>query len=205
MTRCATLDEAVLAKTKTDKVLPRLIKKGDEHVKELAQRVLENAAAISKQKNANGKPVQLEAKDKASKINSIAKPSPVESSRAAGTASGIKKARAPELPAGQPAKKPSNAGTASSGAAPAKSIGFSGKRQQAAKVDPKSVAKATSSIAPISKVKPNHVSAKPSGFFTSLQSASKKPGTSNAALLSAKAREGKDRYVSRVMASPSFF
>lgn len=193
MTRCTTLDQAVLAKTKIDKVLPRLLKKGDEEGKELAQRILSNAAANSKQKDPDGKPAQIqEAKDKDGKASAITKPS-IDPSRISNTVPGLKKSRTPDNLSPQPVKKLSNAVSALSGAAPPKSASLLGKRQQPAKVDPKAAVKSTPASAPPSKVKNNHISAKPSGFFSSLQSASKKPGTSNAALLSAKSKEGKDR------------
>lgn len=192
MTRCTTLDQAVLAKTKIDKVLPRLVKKGDEEGKELAQRILSNAAANSKQKDPDGKSAYIqEAKEKDGKTSAFAKPS-VDPSRVSNAVPGIKKPRATDNLSPQPVKKLSNAVNASSGAAPAKSTSLVGKRQQPAKVDPKAAIKSTPASAP-PKVKNNHISAKPSGFFSSLQSASKKPGTSNAALLSAKSKEGKER------------
>lgn len=188
MTRCTTLDLAVLAKTKIDKVLPRLVKKGDEEGKELAQRILSNAAANSKQKDPDGKPSQIQ--------EAKAKPS-TDPSRVSTTVTGLKKPRASDSLTPQPVKKPSVAVSASSGATPPKSTTLLGKRQQPAKVDTKAAVKSTPASAAPPKVKNNHISAKPSGFFSSLQSASKKPGTSNAALLSAKSKEGKEGYVSR--------
>lgn len=183
----------MLAKTKIDKVLPRLLKKGDDEGKEFAQRILSNAAANSKQKDPDGKLAQIqEAKDKDGKASAVAKPS-IDSSRVSNIVPGIKTPRPSENPSPQPAKKVSNAVSASSGAAPGKSTSLLGKRQQPPKVDPKAAVKSTPASAPPPKVKNNHISAKPSGFFSSLQSASKKPGTSNAALLSAKSKEGKDR------------
>ena len=191
MTRCTTLDQAVLTKTKIDKVLPRLVKKGDDEGKDLAQRVLNNAAAISKQKSGDGKPLpSQETKEKNSKTTSIAKPL-LEHSRPSNNVPGIKKPRA-ENAAEQPVKKISTEGRVSSGTTTARSSALLRKRQQPAKIDPKTATKPTPSSAPTPKVKTNHISAKPSGFFSSLQSASKKPGTSNAAILSAKSKEGKD-------------
>lgn len=191
MTRCTTLDQAVLARTKIDKVLPRLVKKGDDEGKDLAQRVLNNAAAISKQKNGDSRPFQSqETKEKATKNTSIAKPS-LENSRPFNNVPGIKKPRT-ETAAEQTIKKTSTEGRISSGTTTARSTSVQGKRQQPAKIDPKTATKPAPSSAPTPKVKTNHISAKPSGFFSSLQSASKKPGTSNAAILSAKSKEGKD-------------
>lgn len=187
MTLCTTLDQEVLARTKIEKVLPRLLKKGDDECKALAQKVLSNAAAISKHKNGDGKSLQnQETKEKSSKVIPIAK-LPLENSRPSSVA-GIRKPRT-ENAVEQPVKKSSSV---SSGTTTARPTGQLGKRQQPTKVDAKIATKPAPSSAPAPKLKANHISAKPSGFFSSLQSASKKPGTSNAAILSAKSKEGKD-------------
>lgn len=193
MTRCITLDQAVLEKTKVDKVLQRLRKKGDEEGKKLAQKVLENAAAVSKQKSAESKtqhPQELE--DKAIQNHEMSKP-PIDSSRISENIAGTKKGKDADTISGQSTKQPTlnTSSPISNVTASSKSIALLGKRQQSSKVDPKSSTKSSLTAAPTPKVKSNHVSAKPSGFFSSLQSASKKPGTSNAALL-AKAKQGKD-------------
>lgn len=66
------------------------------------------------------------------------------------------------------------------------------RRQQAAKVEAKTTGKIPSSAALPEKVKANHITAKPSTFFSSLQSASKKPGTSKSATNVGKAKGGSE-------------
>lgn len=183
----------MLGGSKLDKILPRILKKGDEEGKELAQKILQNAAIISKQKDADEKPSHVQArKDKDSKHNTSVKPL-VDNARVTNSVPGIKKMRGIDIPSGQPVKKTTDTGHALSGAAAAKSAGPSAKRPQVVKSELKAVSKSMPTITTLNQKKANHISAKPSGFFSSLQSASKKPGTSNAALLSAKSKEGKDK------------
>lgn len=194
MTRCTTLDQAVLEKTKVDKVLQRLIKKGDNEGKKYAQKVLDNAAAVTKQKAIDNKLLCTnDTKEKQTQNVSGIKSS-LDSSRIFDSNNDIKKQKMSELAAGQsPNKQLSTASHGVNTTASSKSIGLLGKRQQTSKTDLKTTTKSHASAMPVSKVKTNHISAKPSGFFSSLQSASKKPGTSNASQLSAKSKEGKER------------
>jgi hypothetical protein len=55
-----TVDEELLQKTNMAKLLPRFVKKGTPAVKELAQTILDNAAASSKRKQSNSKPIKEE-------------------------------------------------------------------------------------------------------------------------------------------------
>lgn len=181
----------MLGSSKLDKILPRILKKGDEEGKELAQKIFQNAAINSKQKYTDGKLSHSQAgKDKDGKHNASIKPS-IDNARVTNSVSGIKKSRGVDVQPGQPVKKATDAGHALLGASSAKSAGLV-KRQQA-KPELKAVSKFAPTTATINQKKANHISAKPSGFFSSLQSASKKPGTSNAALLSAKSKDGKDK------------
>lgn len=181
----------MLGSSKLDKILPRILKKGDEEGKELAQKIFQNAAINSKQKYTDGKLSHSQAgKDKDGKHNASIKPS-IDNARVTNSVSGIKKSRGVDVQSGQPVKKATDAGHALLGASSAKSAGLV-KRQQA-KPELKAVSKFAPTTATITQKKANHISAKPSGFFHSLQSASKKPGTSNAALLSAKSKDGKDK------------
>lgn len=196
MTRCTTLDQAVLEKTKVDKVLQRLNKKGDDEGKKLAQKVLDNAAVVSKQKISDGRSLRTQDSGDKSAQNSTALKSSLDGSRVFDDNASVKRIKDAETTSGQFAKKPINSSAASQGSnttASSKSIGLLAKRQHSSKTDPKGSVKAGNAAVSAPKVKPNHISAKPSGFFSSLQSASKKPGTSNAALLSAKVKQGKDR------------
>jgi hypothetical protein len=55
-----TVDEELLQKTNMAKLLPRFLKKGTPPVKDLAQTILDNAAASTKRKKSNGKPIKEE-------------------------------------------------------------------------------------------------------------------------------------------------
>lgn len=181
MTRCVTLDQAVLEKTKVDKVLARITKKGIDRVKALAQKVLDNAAANNTQKSIDSKPAHSHGSREKTGVK-VQLPNP----RAVDAVVGMKRQRESESAGVPPAKKINASTTASSAAALTKNLGSISKRTQLSKA----AAPSTSST-PAPKPKANHIIAKPSGFFSSLQSASKKPGTSNAALQSAAQKDGK--------------
>jgi hypothetical protein len=55
-----TVDEELLQKTNMAKLLPRFLKKGTQPVKDLAQTILDNAAASTKRKQSNAKPIKEE-------------------------------------------------------------------------------------------------------------------------------------------------
>ena len=176
----------MLEKTKLDKVLPRIVKRGDDQGKALAQKVLDNAEAVTKKKTAEGTPPQPQQ----FKGTAMIKP-PASVSRSSDAVSGTKKSRIEEGP-GTPSLKKLVTAAPHSGQASTVSMKIPGtvtSKNQSAKADLKTVGKATAPAVPVSKVKTNHVVAKPSAFFSSLQSASKKPGTSNAALQSTKSKE----------------
>ena len=172
MTRCVTIDQSILEKTKLDKVLPRLAKRGDDQVKQFAQEILDNAPKVSKQRATGEALVQSQQSS-----GSTAKPS-------------SERPRAPDVNETKPmrsdAKKAS--GVAGKATMTAKSANAPEARQSSAKTDSKTAVK-TVGMDNSSKLKANHITAKPSSFFSSLKSASKKPGTS------AKLEDGKTRYV----------
>ncbi len=188
MTRCVTIDQAILEKTKLDKVLPRIVKRGDGQGKLLAQKVLDSAEGATKKKAADGTPPQPQE----FKGTAMIRPS-TSNSRSSDAVSGTKRLRVEEASGIQSLKKQATSTTQSGQAATTitKVSGILGNKHQPVKVDAKVVAKATASAVPAPKVKTNHVIAKPSAFFSSLQSASKKPGTSNAALQSTKSKDAK--------------
>lgn len=194
MTRCSTVDQELLEKTKVDRVLQRLSKRGDKQGKLAALKILENAAAVTKQKIGQVNSAQIQGSTELrAKNNGSIQPSSERSRPSDGNVD-VKQSQSNDPPAGQTSQKFARSGASTLGAsstALSKSAGLKGKKQQSGKADPKPMP----APAPVAKVKNNHVSAKPTNFFMSIQSASKKPGTSNAALLSAKAREGKDGYV----------
>lgn len=188
MTRCITIDQAILEKTKLDKVLPRIVKRGDDQGKLLAQKVLDSAEAVTRKKAADGTPPQPQ-EFKGTAMN---KPS-TSNPRSSDSVSGTKRLRVDEASGIQSLKKQAIS-TSQSGQATTtltKVPGILGNKHQPVKIDAKGAAKANASAVPAPKVKTNHVVAKPSAFFSSLQSASKKPGTSNAALQSTKSKDAK--------------
>lgn len=198
MTRCTTVDQEILEKTKVDRVLQRLSKRGDTEGKAAARKILENAATATRQKNGQGNPSQTPASIEARVKNNGLIQSAVDKSRPSDSAVGARQPQATALPTGQISQKGLKLGATAPGTntiIPSKPANLKAKRQQSGKADPSLVGKPIPAPAAVPKVKNNHVSAKPTNFFMSIQSASKKPGTSNAALLSAKAKEGKDGYV----------
>ena len=195
MSRCTTVDQETLEKTKVDRALQRLSKRGDQEGKSTARKILENAATVTRQKNAQGNsspaPGSVEPRVKS---NGMIQPS-LDKSRHPEKNVGVKQPQATALPTGQINQRPKTSATAlgTSAAASSKPTTLKAKKLQSGKADPNLAAKPTSAPAAVPKIKTNHISAKPTNFFMSIQSASKRPGTSNAAL-SAKAKEAKDGY-----------
>lgn len=188
MIRWLKVDRETLEKTKLDKLLPKLVKKGDEKIKVLAQSVLDKSGIIPNNKQIpDGKHSQLHETKEASAVN----PSKDESR----LSESLKRPRANDPPSGFPNKKQANSENASPSSTksiPKPVSGLEKRRQQAAKADVKSGQKATSSANVVEKVKTNHIAAKPSAFFSSLQSASKKPGTAKTTLPLSKGKDGKE-------------
>ena len=60
-----TVDEELLQKTNLTKLLPRFVKKGTSSAKDLAQTILDNAAASTKRKQSSAKPIKQESPAKA--------------------------------------------------------------------------------------------------------------------------------------------
>lgn len=188
MTRCVTLDQVVLEKTKFDKVLPRLFKRGDSKVKELAQKILDNAAALAKKKaevvNDNR---DLSVKDRDSSKSLAA--SKLSSDHALGVKRSKENDKNSVLPQRRVAPPPTTPGSRPSGAI--KTTGMFSKPHSVSTPETKSAV--PTNIPNGAKAKANHIAAKPSGFFSSLQSASKRPGTSNAAVQAAQQKDAKTR------------
>lgn len=184
MTRC-TIDQALLEKTKLDKVLPKLLKKGDEKVQALVRKVLDNVSTSSKPKDSSRPGEQTtEPRTELAKGGLNGKLS--TGLRTAEPQPHLKRPRDSSSSTAPPAKKSVIAGSsrASSGAA-VKSIPVKG--SQLVKTDTKS-----SNLTPAPKNKANHVAIKPSSLFANLQSASKKPGTSIAAQKAAQESDAKN-------------
>ena len=170
MTRCVTIDQSILEKTKMDKALPRLVRRGDDQGKKFAQEILDNAASITKQKATGEK----------STTNGVSTKS---------SSNGPRVAEANETKATRPeVKKTSTLSNKSSSTTTSKSANSSDARQSTAKADAKFTSKALGTESS-NKPKANVITTKPSAFFSSLKSASKKPGTSS------KLEDGKPRSV----------
>lgn len=179
-----TLDQTVLEKTKFDKVLPRLLKRGDNKIKELSQKILDQATALAKKKSG----LATETRESSVKERTVPKPVstsklPPEPASRQSKEAGKNSVLPPKKPAS--AAAPSGARTA----LPSKTTGVLSKRPSGPTVETKPAGSTASSAV---KPKANHVAAKPSAFFSSLHSASKKPGTSNAAI-AAQQKDGKVR------------
>lgn len=153
MSRCVTIDQSILEKTKLDKVLPRIVKRGDEQGKILAQRIFDKAANVSKQKT-TAKAVEGQ------QPNGLVSKLPTDHKE-------IKREQTEDIK-----KIPGPKSKGSSFAAPTKSANTS------VKVDVKTSAKNAGPDAAVAKTKGNSSVTKPTGFFAGLKSASKKPGTS---------------------------
>jgi len=185
MARCTTLDQSLLERTKLDKLLPKLVKRGDEKIKSLGQQILDNVEQSSKQKPADSKSAQT-VESKAGSLST--------QGRASELVASVKRQRDNASPAVTGLKKGTSTSLSKPGAAAAiKATGGLSKASHPVKTEAKSSASSTASTIP-AKVKVNHVVAKPS-VFSSLQSASKKPGTSIAAQKAAQQSDGKTRYV----------
>ncbi|KAI9813288.1 MAG: hypothetical protein M1827_004230 [Pycnora praestabilis] len=177
MSRCITLEESVLEKTRIDKLLARLTKRGNDKTKVLVQKILSNAAIFTKQKSESAKAMKSSEVKEDSRIKAVP-----AGSRLSGSVNGLKRPRDIETQNEQPLKRvASNPNTASPGASGiVKSAGLLNKRVAATVSEAKP--SPTTTLSTSVKPKANHVAARPTGFFSSLQSASKKPGTSNASL-----------------------
>ncbi|EPS27072.1 hypothetical protein PDE_02013 [Penicillium oxalicum 114-2] len=161
LARFVTVDEEMLQKTNMAKLLPRFVKKGTSSTKELAQNILDNAAASTKRKQSNAKPAKEE--------------SPAKGDSPAAEIAGVKRPRDNEGQP-QPATKrmvvTSNPkDTAKSSPAPTGPIKRGENGTQNSK--PTTAQAAPRPKAPIAPPKPTV-------FFGALSSASKKLGTTNA-------------------------
>ncbi|KAI4175672.1 MAG: hypothetical protein LQ348_006140 [Seirophora lacunosa] len=187
LSHCTTVDQAILEKTKMDKVLQKIVKRGDEQGRAFAQKVLANAAVASKQKSLDSKPLQSsDIKEATAKKAFVGSKTSLESPAA------VKKSQVSGESGSQLSKKGTTALTSTSlnglsGNAKAASLASRKPSTTESKVSDKGAPTTTAT-----KVKTNVVTPKATSFFSSLQSASKKPGTSNAALKSAKPKDSRD-------------
>lgn len=174
LSHCVTIDQAMLERTKMDKVLPKIVKRGNDQGKIFAQAVLDNAAAVSRQKSLDSK---------ASK--------PADNKLSSGQSPDNKK----PSPGGTVGSQAPKNTTASSNGVSAGTKGGNLTARKQSGTDAKTSSKGPVPATIVPKVKTNVVAPKATSFFSSLNSASKKPGTSNAALKAAKLKDTKDGYV----------
>jgi hypothetical protein len=185
----SSIDQALLEKTKLDKALPKLLKKGDEKVQALVKKVQENVASSTRPKSADGlaivKPETGAKTESSGRLEPVMVGSakPTAPPRAPDSATSLKRQREREgKPSSVPmAKKVAGALVSRSATtAPSKPLSSASKGATSTKTDNKSSNSAAANTNSTQKPKVNHVVSKPSSFFSSLQSASKKPGTTNA-------------------------
>lgn len=149
MAKSPSLNSFHLEQTKLDKLLQRLLKRGDDRGKALVQKILEAAKPAEKAVTTSQQP------------NGEARKPATHPSKAASAIDSAKEIQA--------ARKPSIEKTISS-IKPSKAQGVSSEPRAAPKIKSESNIEA--------KTKVVNVAAKPSGFFSNLKSASKRPGTS---------------------------
>ena len=171
MVRCTSMNQALLEKTKLDKVLPRFVKRGNEATQKLVQSVNK---IVSSNAGAEKAGVQTKSAKAESKPTS-------KSTSSSDAANGVKRSREPE--AGSTKKSIATPQSKDGIAINGKAISSDKKKipptkQGAVKTEPKAVSLSPNPIALAQKTK--NVVPKPTSLLTGLQSASKKPGTSMA-------------------------
>ncbi|KAL8994924.1 MAG: hypothetical protein Q9188_006932, partial [Gyalolechia gomerana] len=167
-----------------DKVLPKIVKRGDEQGKALAQKVLANAASVSKQKSLDSKlSKSVDSRDVTERKTQVGSKDPSEASSGGKRPQSSAEGGLQTLRKGAVAPTPISSNSAATSAKAGSLVS-----RKASVTDSKSLDKGTSAPATAVKVKTNVVAPKATSFFSSLH-ASKKPGTSNAAVKSAKPKD----------------
>jgi hypothetical protein len=191
LARFVTIDEDVLQKTNVMKLLPRIMKKGGKQVKELAQIILDNAAASTKRKEEAAKTTAATtATSSSSKEDSPYKDAttPEEADDSQSDPPATKRPREAEsngLPTSKRVATPQNVKNAVSISKTGNGTASSSKREMS--VEAKTVVSTPNAAVTMARPKANIIAPKPTSLFGSLTSASKKPGTSNAARAAAAA------------------
>lgn len=158
------IKEEIFEKTHLIKVVPRFINKGDAKTQFYAKRVVANLSTAK-----DGKNIASVAKAPVKKEGEAR--SPVGTKAEARSVAGMKRAASTAAEGGVQ-KKAATAASKLNGTTTASKAGT---------IPKKAVTEAGKPVAaPAAPVKAKQVTAKPSGLFASLQSAAKKPGTSNA-------------------------
>lgn len=172
MLRCNPLGQVLLEKTKLDKVLPKLAKKGNEKTRELCQRAIEHSAGQPKEKpTSNGTPIN-------EATNPVQLPS--TSARLPETLSIRKSAKEPgDVSTKKVATASSTKSTLGATASKPSTLSnrLSSVNQTSLATGKAATKSSANSAATDTATKVKHVVPKPTPFM-GLQSASKKPGTS---------------------------
>ena len=188
MARFDTINQKGWGGARIEKTILRLMKRSNEKTRVLAQRVLDEAEQYLKDKSADSKSAQTVEVSKEGAVNVPNRPA-----QSSEPVSALKRPRESTAPVVVVPKKSSSIASSRLGSAvAAKTTGTLGKATISTKADGKTSSTSTAVTTTAPKVKVNHVAAKPS-VFASLQSASKKPGTSLAALKAAQQSDGKGR------------
>ncbi|OQD95536.1 hypothetical protein PENVUL_c113G03532 [Penicillium vulpinum] len=155
--RFSTLTEDMMQKTNLSKLLPKFLKKGGQQVKDLTQKILDNAAASTKRKKESEKPAKEESH-----------PRNLSADQSKGDA-GIKRPREADSNLQPGAKRMAVANTLKD----VNKLASTGNGQAKG-------AQSSKPTATVLRPKANVVAPKPTSLFGTLSSASKRPGTTNA-------------------------
>lgn len=166
MAHFTTLTEEKSEKTQLSKILPRYLKKGDARVQFWVKKINANIAQATKEAAAKGEQKSAEVasaqKPASSPTTKRAQPEPVAGTKRPATAQGE----------GSAPKKTATTSNRANIVVPTTKVNGAAKKTMP--TSDSKTAPATGSVAAVRKT----VTARPSGYFSSLQSASKKPGTS---------------------------
>ncbi|KAI9655234.1 MAG: hypothetical protein M1831_004944 [Alyxoria varia] len=168
LTKCKAMTGQTLDKSALGKVIPRLEKRGDNEVRSLAKRVTDNARVASEKK--------MKAQRTASQSALRSKESqsaPEPTKKSSPSPQGLKRSRPSEGTSEQPSKKVASGTTGTVKSA-----------QPIKKTDTENNTTKTTTSSTGVKQKVNQVTAKPTGLFSGLESAAKKPGISTTAAAS---------------------
>ena len=180
LSRFVTMDEDVLNKTNVAKLLPRFVKKGGPTVRELSQKILDNAAASTRRKQ--------DAAKTSSKESSPSKSAAMDGSNAQKNDSAVLKRPRESESHAQPATKKVVVPSGAKNALKPSTVSANGPSKR-----PQEPGQENKAIPTVSRPKANIIAPKPTNLFGTLSSASKRPGTSNAERAAAAAAAAKTR------------
>ena len=162
LTKCKAMTGQTLDKSALGKVIPRLEKRGDTESRTLAKRVTDNTRLASEKKMK----AQRAASQSALRSKET-RSAPEPTQKTSQSPQSLKRSRPSESTSEQPSKKMASAMT-----------GAVKPTQLSKKPDTENNTTKTTTSSTGVKQKVNQVTAKPSGLFSGLQSAAKKPGAS---------------------------